>query len=352
MSYSKFLDALNDFYKEKYENGLSRPSLEEAQAAVRDNWLKSDRIKELISFILENWDSGNCDDFIKPLVVILLKNNDSNSFKRLWKGMLRSRAEKARLYFSSLQKSFPDIKAEDLDKVDISNFDQFSSKEGLRRRAAFCRQYALKGISEFISGLELLDQAEEIEKVHNFYRSVYSLQKPVPKTSTDKRKIDEQVFWEVIEQSRQGVTDQYEFLDKLSAVLGTFKPNEIRNFQRILLTKQQELNRWEHWALAYIVRRGCGDDEFDYFRVWVLSKGRKHFEVIKNLDTAKLKLLFEEDPQLEELLYLAETVYEEKTGEMMKEIKVKQSKLKGKEWTEENIISNFPILCDLFDYPS
>ncbi len=34
----------------------------------------------------------------------------------------------------------------------------------------------------------------------------------------------------------------------------------------------------------------------------------------------------------------------------MKEVKVKRSKLTGKEWSEENITTDFPILCNLFNY--
>lgn len=64
-----------------------------------------------------------------------------------------------------------------------------------------------------------------------------------------------------------------------------------------------------------------------------------------------LKNVFSEDPQLEPMLYLAESVYEEKTGEIMKEIKVRRSKLSGKEWSEQNLVIEFPALCQLFEYP-
>jgi hypothetical protein len=351
MSYSKFLDDLNDFYKYRHERGIiHRPTLDEAQNIVRDNWLKAGRFKELISYILENFDSGNCDEFMKPLVDILIKANEPNLFKRLWKGMLRYRTEKVWYYFLALKGHFPEMTVEDLTKINLSNFNQFSSKEDIRKVAAFHRQYTLNGISEFIGGLKLLNQTEEIQRANELYQTIYSLQKPNPKPSTDKRKIDEEIFWKLIEQSRQGVTDQFEFLDKLKSTLETFKPTELRKFQKFLLTKQQELNSWEHWALAYIARRGCGDDEFDYFKVWAVSKGQNNFEIVKRLDTSQLKEVFDEDPQLEDLLYLAEAVYESKTGEIMKEVKVKHSKLTGKKWSEENITKDFPILCNLFNF--
>lgn len=351
MSYSKFLDDLNDFYKDRHERGIiDRPSLDDAQNVVRDNWLKAGRFKELISYILENWDSGNCDDFMKPLVETLLKNDEANLFKRLWKGIIRYRIEKVWYYNSALKEHFPQFTIQDLTKINLDDFNQFSSKEDIRRRVAFHRQYTLNGISEFITGLKILNQIDEIERANELYKTIFSLQKPTPKPSTDKRKIDEALFWELIEKSRQETTDQFECIDKLKLALETFKPDELRKFQKLLLTKQQELNSWEHWALAYIVRRGCGDDEFDYFKVWAVSKGQKDFEAIKQFDTTRLKEVFNEDPQLEDFLNLAEAVYEDKTGEIMKEVKVKQSKLIGKKWSEENITKVFPIFCNLFNY--
>ena len=80
------------------------------------------------------------------------------------------------------------------------------------------------------------------------------------------------------------------------------------------MSKYNQLNRWELWALAYIVRRGCGDDAFDYFKVWVISKGQEAFEDIKSLNVSKLQRHFDEDPQLEEMFWLVENVYENKTG--------------------------------------
>lgn len=176
------------------------------------------------------------------------------------------------------------------------------------------------------------------------------MQKRRPKPTTDKRKVDKEIFWELIDRSRRNGNDQFEFLDNLKESLEGFHPNEIRKFHKLLLSTIAELYTWEHWALAYIVRRGCGDDEFDYFRAWAVSVGRESFEAIVRLDTQHLKNVFSEDPQLEPILYLAESVYEEKTGEIMKEIRIRKQKLAGKRWDEERIELDFPELCDLFNY--
>lgn len=353
MSYSKFLDDLNDFYKDRHERGLKeKVSLEKSQNVVRDQWLKDGRHQELISYILENWDSGNCDDFMKPLLEILIRNRDSRSYKRLWRGVLRHRIERARTYYSYLKSDLPTITTDELDRVDLANFNQFSSSEPFLRQAAHRRRFALEGITTYIAGLHNFpEQESEIDWAEELYRNVTLLQKRRPKPTTDKRKIDKETFWELIDRSRGNASDQFEFLDNLKESLEAFHPNEIRKFQKLLLSTIAELYSWEHWALAYIVRRGCGDDEFDYFRAWSVSVGRESFEAIVRLDMQYLKNVFSEDPQLEPMLYLAESVYEEKTGEIMKEIKVRRSKLSGKEWSEQNLVIEFPVLCQLFEYP-
>ena len=100
----------------------------------------------------------------------------------------------------------------------------------------------------------------------------------------------------------------------------------------------------------YIVRRGCGDDAFDYFKVWAVSKGQKAFNSIKNIDENELVSIFNEEPQLEEFYYLAEQVYEDKTSDLMQPVRIKSSKLTGKKWNEDNLQKTFPTLCKLFNY--
>lgn len=67
MSYPKFTKALNDYYVRQEAGNLPSLDVEEVLALVRDEWIRDKRYKELVGFILENWDSGNCDDFSRPL---------------------------------------------------------------------------------------------------------------------------------------------------------------------------------------------------------------------------------------------------------------------------------------------
>jgi hypothetical protein len=350
MSYGKFLDDWTKHSRQREKNNLPSQSMEEGFADVRDKWLADKRYKELIAFIIENWDSGNCDDFSRPFSKHLIDNNELTFFKQLWKGIIRNRLEKLWRDVEYQRKNYPNITIERIINTDIKNYNQFSSNESLERTLAWRRLYIIDGINEFISGLKILNDNGEIEKQTVILKVVSNLEKPKPKPTTDKRKIDEDLFWQLIHQARAISTDQFNFIDNLKSILEAFNPKELRNFDKILYTKSNELNTWEHWGLAYIVRGGCGDDEFDYFKVWAVSKGRNAFQAIRELNESQLFPIFDEDPQLEEFHYLAEQVYEEKTSDLMPPVKVKSSKLTGKRWDEDKLTQTFPTLCKLFNY--
>lgn len=350
MSYGKFQKEAGIYTTWRRKNNLPYLEWQKVDEIIRDKWITDKRYKELITFILENWDSGNCDDFSRPFSKHLIDNKELNFYKRLWKGIIRNRLDKLWHHYEYLKQELPSFTVEKIKSVNINGFNQFSSEENIERIVAWERLYIIEGINEFINGLEILKDDEEIAKQISLLNIVSNLEKPKPKPTTDKRKIDEILFWQLIDETRKISTDQFNFLDNLKSTLETFHPKELRKFDKLLLTKANELNTWEHWALAYIARGGCGDDEFDYFRVWAVSKGQTAFEAIKKIDEHQLLQIFDEDPQLEELYYLAEQVYETKTSDLMPPIRVKASKLTGQKWDENKLPQVFPILCKLFNY--
>lgn len=346
MSYSKFMDACARLDRQRSKEGLPSLHYEKEQELVRDEWILEKRYAELVAFILENWSSGNCDDFVAPVSAKLIIEKESKLFMRLWKGIIRHRFDKLWAYHDLSD----GISVGELGSVDLSDFNQFSSTESYIRRKAYHRSYTMSGISIYIAGLELLRETAEIERAEALYRVAETLQKPTPGPVTDKRKIDETLFWQLIDDANREAEDRYQFIDALTAKLTAFGAKEMRNFDKWLLTKTGELNNWDIWALAYIVRRGCGDDAFDYFKAWVVSKGKDVFETVKQMDTTKLPTLFTEDPQLEELYYLAGEVFESRTSDIYVLPRVKQSKLTGKQWKEEELRIVYPELCNVFGY--
>ncbi len=98
-------------------------------------------------------------------------------------------------------------------------------------------------------------------------------------------------------------------MDALKDKLEAMGAPEIKKFQKYFLEKMNELYSWDVWALVYIVCKGCGDDGFDYFCAWVISKGQEVFEAVRDTQIDKLKDIFEEDPQFEGFIYVAKEAY-------------------------------------------
>lgn len=63
---------------------------------------------------------------------------------------------------------------------------------------------------------------------------------------------------------------------------------------------------------------GCSDDSFDYFRAWLIYQGKDIFEAALTNPETLIPVFAQIEPgdvpELEELLYIADRAYEEKTG--------------------------------------
>ena len=88
MSYAKFKDALNHFYGVESNRDVH---YETAFERVRDDWIATGRLLDLTKAILANWDSGNCENYIRPLEDELFRLDNSELFVTLWIGILKHR---------------------------------------------------------------------------------------------------------------------------------------------------------------------------------------------------------------------------------------------------------------------
>lgn len=119
-------------------------------------------------------------------------------------------------------------------------------------------------------------------------------------------------FWRMIDEAR-ATGDTAAALER--ALVGV-AASEILGFDAWLWAYRCALRREDLWAAAYMVRGGCSDDGFDYFRGWLIAQGEvavlrlvRDPEVLAELDDGSM--------QSEALLYVASKAYETKTGEEM-----------------------------------
>lgn len=95
--------------------------------------------------------------------------------------------------------------------------------------------------------------------------------------------MEEKRFWELIEQAQRGAPGHGMSADDrqagaLTTALAKLPAKEIVAFQDQLDRKMAESYRWDLWGAGYLLNGGCSDDCFEYFRGWLIGRGRKVYE--------------------------------------------------------------------------
>lgn len=130
--------------------------------------------------------------------------------------------------------------------------------------------------------------------------------------------MNESTFWELCEKHlARGRGDDEERVERLVAALEKLPPKEIAAFQRLFDQAMDRAYRWDLWGAAYVILGGCSDDGFEYFRAWLISRGRSVYEAAL-AEPESLAVEIQDDPDwapdLESLLYAAAEAYESATG--------------------------------------
>jgi predicted DNA-binding WGR domain protein len=157
---------------------------------------------------------------------------------------------------------------------------------------------------------------EKLRKGYQHAQLGVTGKKPIEKPDLDERGI----FWRLIELSRKGSEgDPYAQLDNLRQRLMKLPEEELRSFDRIFWELMNESYHADLWGAAYIIKDGCSDDGFDYFRGWLIMQGEQPFtEALRNPDSlaprARRGLEMGSEFEFEEILGIAGSVYEAQTG--------------------------------------
>lgn len=124
-------------------------------------------------------------------------------------------------------------------------------------------------------------------------------------------------FWALIDRSAAYESDPGRQLESLASQLRALPAAEIEAFD---LAYRRQLNRaytWELWGAAYVAHGGLSDDGFEYFRSWLISKGRAVYErVLADPDVLADLLVADAEGvlQFEQFAYVAAEVWVQRTG--------------------------------------
>ena len=129
--------------------------------------------------------------------------------------------------------------------------------------------------------------------------------------------LNEEVYWAIIDSSLHETTNQEDQELYLVSEIEKLTPKEMIGFRlrtdKILFDSYNP----ELWCAAYIVNDGCSDGGFEYFRCWLISRGKEAFYSVKIDADSLIKQVVEgkESYEFEGFWYVAMNAFKNKTGE-------------------------------------
>jgi Protein of unknown function (DUF4240) len=135
---------------------------------------------------------------------------------------------------------------------------------------------------------------------------------------TKEQKMDTAYFWKIMDYAfAKGKFDNKTKEQAVLEQLTKLTPEQIQEFEIIFQQMNKKASTWGNFAAQTVIEGGSSDDRFYYFRCWLISLGKKHFdETIKNPDyLASLDIPYNEAYreyycQFEELIPMADRAYE------------------------------------------
>lgn len=91
--------------------------------------------------------------------------------------------------------------------------------------------------------------------------------------------MNEEQFWAIVQKAvDEAGDDEDEYLEVVMHELSKLSLKEMVGFRLRTDKLLYDSYTSEMWCAGYLMNGGCSDDGFEYFRLWVISRGRKVYE--------------------------------------------------------------------------
>lgn len=183
-----------------------------------------------------------------------------------------------------------------------------------------------------------------------FFKTNQPSKKENPKTFNQEiektsEMLDEELFWSIIDLSIKNAKNQDNQENILVKEIEKLTPKQMIGFRLRTDKLLYDTYNSEMWCAGYIMNGGCSDDGFEYFRNWVISRGKDtYYKAKENPDSLISEFTEgEEYYDFESFWYVALTAFENKTGKELYDYIVEDFKFKEGNypkiefnWEEEN----------------
>ncbi|MEX1014949.1 MAG: DUF4240 domain-containing protein [Candidatus Paceibacterota bacterium] len=172
--------------------------------------------------------------------------------------------------------------------------------------------------------------------------------------------MNELVFWEIIEQSKEESRDFSHQIELLITKLSSLNESQIVEFEYRFREALSESARYNIMAAAKIINDYVSDDSFLYFRCRLIAEGKELFyNAIENPEVIAENNIQELEFGGEEMLYVADQTFIKRFGEdtdkeLPRDLTFdylnydKVEEIKGEDWKEDELPLKYPKLWDIY----
>jgi hypothetical protein len=340
--FDEYLDLCLDF-----EQAI-RANPGEGEFLVYDHWLKIGEHKKLVTFLFNETDWAMNQAFVycpPKLTDFFIENRMRQDLKQLWRRTIALRLKKRNANLQSAKNTTIRWIIGGQDATETQRLAHAQEAERVK-------QIILETIDEYDTAMVRMGGMEdERERMRELRTLIEADKKPKAKPTTDKRKMDESMFWSVIDEAMAEAEVPEEMIEKLQEKLETMSATAIKKFDKLFRKNVFALYHWDLWAMAYIMGGGCSDDAFEYFCAGLVLKGKDVYDLARNDLSALAHRVnsYDEAVECEEALYIAERAYENKTGYILPTQDVPIPDIMGEKWEEADLPVRYPEFCHLFN---
>ncbi len=168
--------------------------------------------------------------------------------------------------------------------------------------------------------------------------------------------MNELVFWEIIEQSKEGSRDFSQQIELLTNKLSHLEESKIIEFEYRFREALLKSAQYSIMAAVKIINGYVSDDGFLYFRCRLIAEGKELFyKTIENPEVIAESDIQELEFGGEEMLYVADQAFMKKFGEDSEKELPRDvafvylnydegEEIKGEDWKEEELPIKYPEL--------
>jgi hypothetical protein len=128
--------------------------------------------------------------------------------------------------------------------------------------------------------------------------------------------LDEDLYWQIVDESLKNTRNQKEQEEYLVSRIQKLTPPEIIGFRLRTDKLLHDSYTSVIWCAAHIMNEGCTEENFEYFRCWIISRGKDtYYKTKENPDYLIREVNVEiENYRFEDFWYVALTAFENKTS--------------------------------------